>query len=343
MQRSNGGFLVRLWRSLACLALTCAALPAAEPLVFAHRGLHAVAPENTMAAFEACVANGLSIELDVYLSSDGVPVVIHDGTLERTTNGRGRVTSTPWSALSALDAGSWYDAKFASQRIPTFEQTLAMIRDKDRARAVHVAINMKEISPGIEEKVVRLVEKHGLLDRVFAFGMDEESLARYKAANPSFPVCRRAASKQEILEQGAKAGAEWIWISAADSLNPDRAEIAPAQKAGKRLIIYLQKNEPERWLRARLGRGRHLYRLPLEASGPAERSMMNRREWIASPAAPPWPPVPPVRRQRRSRPPGLLTPTASTASTAASSTPMCTSGHRTWLRFRCRLERTRPP
>jgi hypothetical protein len=83
------------------------------------------------------VKRGLSIELDVYLSSDGVPVVIHDGTLDRTTNGTGRVTQTPLAELKKLDAGSWYDKKFSDQRIPTFEEVLAMIQAKDKAKAVH--------------------------------------------------------------------------------------------------------------------------------------------------------------------------------------------------------------
>jgi len=220
--------------ALIHIAFFAPAVPA-QPMTFAHRGLHAVAPENTMAAFEACVKNGLSIELDVYLTSDGVPVVIHDNTLERTTNGTGRVTKTPWALLKTLDAGSWYDARFSDQRIPTFEDTLAMISAKDEAKGVHIAINMKEISPGIEEKVVSLVERFGMLDRVFAFGMDEASEARYKSANPEFPIARR------------KPGAEWTWISAGESYNPTRAEIAAAQQDGKKVIIYLQQNEPDRW------------------------------------------------------------------------------------------------
>lgn len=239
-------------KPLAALALLLALAAAtwAEPLIFAHRGLHAVAPENTMAAFEACVKHGLSIELDVYLSRDGVPVVIHDGTLERTTNGTGRVTQTPFAALRQLDAGSWYDAKFSDQQIPTFEEVLAMISKKDRSKSVHIAINMKEVSPGLEEKVVRLVERFGMLERVFAFGMDEASLARYKAANPKFPVCRRATNKQELLTEAVRPGAEWIWISAGNGYDPNKEEIEAAHKAGKKLIIYLQHSEQQRWRHA---------------------------------------------------------------------------------------------
>lgn len=239
--------------------LSFAALEAA-PRIYAHRGIEvlddpatagATAPENTMVAFEEMVKHGISIELDVYLSSDGIPVVIHDGTLERTTNGTGRVTQTPLAALKALDAGSWLAPRFAGQRIPKFEEVLAMIAEKDEAKAVHLAINMKEISPGIEEKVVRLVERFGMLDRVFAFGMDDDSLARYKKANPQFPVCLRATNQQELLAEAQRPGAEWIWISAGNGYDPAKEDVQAAQKAGKKLIIYLQKREPERWRHAR--------------------------------------------------------------------------------------------
>ena len=78
-------------------------------LCVAHRGFSSIAPENTMAAFNMAMERPEVqwMELDVQLSRDGVPVVIHDFTLERTTNGKGRVKDTDWSALKQLDAGSW--------------------------------------------------------------------------------------------------------------------------------------------------------------------------------------------------------------------------------------------
>src|SRR5512134_1609461 len=96
-------------------------------LVWAHRGASAAAPENTMAAFRAAEAAGADgIELDVHLSRDGVPVVIHDATLERTTTGTGRVAARSVAALQSLDAGSWFAPHFADEVLPTLEETLRL-------------------------------------------------------------------------------------------------------------------------------------------------------------------------------------------------------------------------
>lgn len=94
--------------------------------VWAHRGASAIAPENTLAAFRAAEAAGApGLELDVQLSQDGVPVVLHDRTLNRTSNGRGPVDKLPLAELKTLDAGSWFDLAFAGEKIPTLEEVLA--------------------------------------------------------------------------------------------------------------------------------------------------------------------------------------------------------------------------
>lgn len=243
----------------------------AETRIYAHRGLAQNAPENTMAAFRACVDNGLSIELDVYLSKDGVPVVIHDGTLDRTTSGSGRVTSKPLAVLRRLDAGSWFGPEFSSEKIPTFDEVLQMVKGRGRNKRTHIAINMKEISPGIEEKIVRLVEKHGMLEQVFSFGMDDRSMERFLVANPDFPVCGRAASKSEILKATRAGYLDYIWISPGSGYDAAEAEIAEAHKAGKKVVIYLQKNEPARWRSAvRAGVDGICTDFPLEAQKVAQ-------------------------------------------------------------------------
>ncbi len=94
--------------------------------VIAHRGASSYAPENTLAAFDLAIQMGVShIELDVHFTRDGHVVVIHDETVDRTTNGSGPVTSHALAALQGLDAGSWFGGKFAGQRIPTFEEILS--------------------------------------------------------------------------------------------------------------------------------------------------------------------------------------------------------------------------
>jgi hypothetical protein len=100
--------------------------------VVAHRGETFGAPENTMAAFELAAARGAdAIELDVQLSADGIPAVIHDRYLDRTTNGSGAVRSHTWAQLRRLDAGSWYDQRHGGQRIPSLGDVIEWARQTD--------------------------------------------------------------------------------------------------------------------------------------------------------------------------------------------------------------------
>jgi glycerophosphoryl diester phosphodiesterase len=96
-----------------------------RPFLWAHRGASAWAPENTLAAFSAAIECGADgIELDVHLARDGVPVVIHDETLERTTDGRGPVAWMTSQQLLQLDAGSWFSSDFVGESIPTLDEAL---------------------------------------------------------------------------------------------------------------------------------------------------------------------------------------------------------------------------
>jgi glycerophosphoryl diester phosphodiesterase len=98
-------------------------------LVIAHRGASALAPENTMASFQRALAAGADmIELDVHLSADNEVMVIHDPTLNRTTNGRGRVRDHSYRELSKLDAGTWFAEKFAGERIPLLAEVLELVQ-----------------------------------------------------------------------------------------------------------------------------------------------------------------------------------------------------------------------
>jgi len=100
------------------------------PRVIAHRGGGNQAPENTLAAIRTGAQCGFAgVEFDVMLSRDSVPVLIHDETLERTTNGRGEVSRTPWPALARLDAGSWFDSRFAGEPVPRYEDAARLCRD----------------------------------------------------------------------------------------------------------------------------------------------------------------------------------------------------------------------
>jgi glycerophosphoryl diester phosphodiesterase len=106
-------------------------LPGLRPLRIAHRGASARAPENTLAAFREAVRLGAdAVECDVRLSGDGKPVVIHDDTVDRTTDGRGAVSRLPLADLRRLDAGSWFATRFRGERIPTLEETFEVARGR---------------------------------------------------------------------------------------------------------------------------------------------------------------------------------------------------------------------
>lgn len=100
----------------------------------AHRGFSGAAPENTLAAFKLAMSQSFVqwMELDVHLSRDNVPVVIHDGTLKRTTNGQGRVRDKTAEELKRLDAGSWFHPAFSSEGVPTLAEVLSLTSGRCR-------------------------------------------------------------------------------------------------------------------------------------------------------------------------------------------------------------------
>ncbi|MBY0460064.1 MAG: hypothetical protein K2V38_22335, partial [Gemmataceae bacterium] len=95
------------------------------PRLIGHRGARESAPENTLASIRAAARQGATwVEVDVALTRDGMPVVLHDETLERTTSGTGALADIDWADLRHLDAGSWFDPEFAGARVPSFEALL---------------------------------------------------------------------------------------------------------------------------------------------------------------------------------------------------------------------------
>jgi glycerophosphoryl diester phosphodiesterase len=100
-----------------------------RPQIIAHRGASGEAPENTLAAFRRALAIGVdAVELDVHLSADGEPVIIHDPVLARTTDGSGLVSEHTTAALRRLDAGRWFAKPFAGERIPSLAEALDVLR-----------------------------------------------------------------------------------------------------------------------------------------------------------------------------------------------------------------------
>ncbi len=101
--------------------------------IIAHRGFSSIAPENTLAAFELAIARGASsIEFDIQLSADSVPVVFHDSTLDRITGVSGKVRDKNLSELQTLNAGKWFSDEFSDEKIPTLKEALAILKNVDK-------------------------------------------------------------------------------------------------------------------------------------------------------------------------------------------------------------------
>lgn len=104
------------------------------PRLIAHRGASVETPENTLVAIARAADRGAGgVELDVTISADGVPVILHDDTLDRTTNGSGPVIEQPYPALAHLDAGSWFSNDFMDEPLPTLAAAAALILDRNMA------------------------------------------------------------------------------------------------------------------------------------------------------------------------------------------------------------------
>lgn len=138
-------------------------LLAAQITVISHRGEHLAHPENTLPAFQAAIDAGANFfELDVRTTLDGKLVLMHDRTVDRTTNGSGLVREKTLDQIRELDAGAKFGAQFAGTKVPTFEEALHLAHGK-----IGVYVDCKDLSPA---DLVAALEKADMLDKVVIYG-----------------------------------------------------------------------------------------------------------------------------------------------------------------------------
>lgn len=174
------------------------------PEVIAHRGASGTTPENTLVAFRRAEEMGAHmIELDVQLSRDGHVVVMHDDTVDRTTNGSGVVATLELSRLKTLDAGSWFAPAFAGERVPTLAEVLGMVR---------TPLNVELKRGGGEELAERAldtVRRADALARVVFSSFEDEALARLRRldALAGLAVLRSGGTIGHTLRAAERVGA----------------------------------------------------------------------------------------------------------------------------------------
>jgi len=147
---------------------------------YAHRGASGYFPENTMLSFRKAIELGATgIETDVQMTSDGVLVLIHDENISRTTNGLGLVKDFTYGSLNKLDAGSWFNDNYNSEKIPTAEQLIVLAKSNNML--LNLEIKNGEVTyPGIEEKLIKMLYKYNYADKVMLSSFNHYSMVHCK-------------------------------------------------------------------------------------------------------------------------------------------------------------------
>jgi len=211
---------------------------AAQIVVVSHRGEHLAHPENTLPAFEAAIEAGADFfELDVRTTSDGRLVLMHDGTVNRTTGGTGKVRELTFDQIRALDAGAKFDAKFTGTKVPTFEEGLNLAHGK-----IGVYVDCKELSPA---DLVAALKKADMLQNVVIYG-DPGFLKGVLALEPSLAAMPEAGNAARLEKL---AGDLNLRVAAFDKGDFKDDVIAVAKRL--KLKIYVDRlwdaDKPEFW------------------------------------------------------------------------------------------------
>lgn len=173
--------------------------------IVAHRGSSADRPECTMAAFHRAIESGATaFEIDVRTTKDGRLIILHDTTVDRTTNGKGKVNDLTLEEIKQLDAGSWFDAKYKNERIPTLREVLVGTKGE-----IDVLLDLKESGDRYARQVVAEVRKFGEPKRIIVGVRSVEQAKRFRKL---LPTARQLGliPNPDAIESFAKAGVETI-------------------------------------------------------------------------------------------------------------------------------------
>ncbi|MCA9015685.1 MAG: hypothetical protein KDA77_10175 [Planctomycetaceae bacterium] len=205
---------------------------AAEPVLIAHRGMLRHAPENTLPAFRVCLDLRIGFELDIRTTKDGELVIIHDDSVQRTTDGPKRsIRELNWSEVKQLDAGRWFDPLFAGTRVPTLEQTLQLIKERKQGDTI-IALNIKQLNPAGEKKLVQLLEKYNLFEDSFAFDQSVEMSKRLKQLNPRIRIGQNV--NRQSIDARLKENQLDVFLL---TFVPQKREVDRLKQQGKQVLF----------------------------------------------------------------------------------------------------------
>jgi glycerophosphoryl diester phosphodiesterase len=208
-----------------------------SPVVCAHRGDKAFAPENTLSAFRQAADKGAdAIEFDVKLTSDGQVIVLHDQTVDRTTNGTGNIAKLPLVALLDLDAGIQFPGKFPGEKIPTLEQVFETV-----GKRLYMNVELTNYSTPndlLVSKVADLVRKHGMQTRVLFSSFFSRNLHKARMLIPEVPC-----GLLTLPGLMGSWGRTFTWRGNYAALHPYMTDVDPGlvfriHAAGKRVNVW---------------------------------------------------------------------------------------------------------
>ncbi|MCT7984249.1 glycerophosphodiester phosphodiesterase [Laspinema sp. A4] len=173
--------------------------------IIAHRGYSSIAPENTLAAFLAAIEHQAdSIEFDVQLSADGVPIIIHDSTLTRTTGIRGKVRKKTLDQIKHREAGSWFDWRFKGEPIPTLEEALMALQNIKKFLYIEVKTHSYWTDQKIDE-FIKILVKYQFKNRCVIASFNGSFIDRVRKQSDDFSLAYLVANRAAFRRQLTKA------------------------------------------------------------------------------------------------------------------------------------------
>lgn len=160
-------------------------MPNQKPLIIAHRGAKGMAPENTLGAFRLGLEQGCNaIELDVHLSKECEIIVCHDETLDRTTNGKGRIFDKELADIQTLDAGSWHSEAYKGEKVPTLDEVFDLVPS-----SIMINVEVKHsYDEQMEKQLIAFLRERELFEQVVVSSFDHKCLYRLKVAEPRIKI-----------------------------------------------------------------------------------------------------------------------------------------------------------
>jgi len=216
-----------------------------KPMIFGHRGACKYAPENTIASFDLAVSQGAdAIELDAKLSSDEKVVVIHDQTVDRTTDGKGKVNEIALEDLKKLDAGSFFDTRFAGEKIPTLDEVFESV-----GKRIFINVELTNYAShhdNLVPLVAEIVKRHGLQESILFSSFFPINLRRMQALLPEVPVGLLAS--EGFLGMINRSG--FFYALSPRNVHPYLADVTPAlmareKRRGRRVHVWTVNTEAD--------------------------------------------------------------------------------------------------